>query len=206
MGNLLTPLTKTPVVDWHDTVVGPDVPQSMMNALGSLERYTNVPVADAPTRETLMPSAQRYIGQTTYNVATDTFEYWDGTRWRPVNQKASFPSTINIASQVNVPLAANQYYDYRTTVNVTTPCIAHHLGQVRHPVLTHTDHLAGRLPAAGLRRQRVERHGRDGCLLPGQPRRCGDGYRDVRALHPHRRHPHDRSAGPVQRRLCRFVP
>jgi hypothetical protein len=124
MGNLFTPLTNSPVVDWTDTAVGPDVPQSMLNALNSLERYTNVPVADAPTRETKIPVAQRYVGQVTYNVATDTFEYWNGTAWQTVNRGAAMPSTVNIAAALAIALTANQYYDYRATVNVTKSCIA----------------------------------------------------------------------------------
>ena len=124
MGNLHTPLTNTPVVDWTDTAVGPDVPQSMMNALGSLERYANVPVADAPTRETLMPQAQRYIGQVTYNKATDTFEYWYGTRWQAVNQGAAMPSNVHMVSNPNVMIQPTAYYDYRSTLTVTSTCNA----------------------------------------------------------------------------------
>jgi hypothetical protein len=123
MGNLHTPLTNTPVVDWTDTAVGPDVPQSMMNALGSLERYANVPVPDAPTRETLMPTAQRYVGQVTYNVATDTFEYWNGTKWNALNRAATLPGTIHTMSYPGVVLQPNAYYDYRVAVNITSPCV-----------------------------------------------------------------------------------
>jgi hypothetical protein len=124
MPSLYTPLTNTPITDWHDTVIGPDVPQTMLNALNSLERYTNVPIADAPTRETKIPTGQRYVGQVTYNAATDRFEYWNGTAWVSVNWNAAMPGTVNIGANLNVALTANQYYDYRATVTVTQNCIA----------------------------------------------------------------------------------
>ena len=128
-------------MDWTDTAIGPDVPQSMMNALGSLERYANVPVADAPTRETLMPLGQRYVGQVTYNVATDAFEYWTGTAWKTVNRKATLPSTVHVAANPNVTLNTGQYYDYTINVTFTESCLltvfAKYLGILRH----HPDHL-----------------------------------------------------------------
>ena len=123
MGQLFTPLTNTPVTDWTDTAIGPDVPQTILNAVNSLERYTNVPVADAPTRETKIPTAQRYIGQVTYNQATDTFEYWTGTKWSAVNQKNAFPSTVHVMAYPNVLLNPGAYYDYRAGINITTPCV-----------------------------------------------------------------------------------
>ena len=121
MGLLHTPLTNTPVTDWTDTAIGPDVPATMMNALGSLERYTNVPVPDAPGRETLMPQAQRYVGQVTYNAATDTFEYWNGTKWETVNRQAALAPSFHVVGGPNVMLQPTQYYDFKFTVNVTSP-------------------------------------------------------------------------------------
>jgi len=120
MGTLYTPLTAAPVADWHEK---PDVPASLLSGLTGLERYANIPVSSSASRETKIPVGNRWTGMVTYNAATDTFEYWNGTTWQPVNRSLNMPASFASSTFADQSLRAGDYYDYLYRLTVTKSCL-----------------------------------------------------------------------------------
>lgn len=132
-GTLYTPLVGAPVMDWYSK---PDVPTSLLNGLTQLERYAVIPVTDAPTRETKIPTGNRWIGMVTYNANTDAFEYWNGTSWLTVNRALNMAAHLAGLGNLGSVLSAGQYVDYKVTITVTKACFVLLFGSTTASVTT----------------------------------------------------------------------
>jgi len=113
MATRYTPLDNIP---YPDGSVLPNVPLSFQQALNETERHTVIPVVDLNDRATKIPSP--FVGMVTYNTATDAFEYWDGTRWKIVNQVAGAPTWASVSATPAVNLTPGKYYDLSMTLTV----------------------------------------------------------------------------------------
>jgi hypothetical protein len=108
-----TPLDNIPYPDGQEK---PNVPLIVQRALLETERHTIIPVTDATDRGSRVTTP--FVGMVSYNAATDSFEYYDGTTWKLINQVSGLPPWVQVNATPAINLLPGKYYDLTVTINV----------------------------------------------------------------------------------------
>jgi hypothetical protein len=112
-----TPLLQTPYPDGNEK---PNVPLVMQRSLVAAERHSIVPVASNSDRDSLLTGANApFKGMVTYNATTDSFDYFNGSAWVPINHHINMPASAGTIISPNVIVRPGQTYEASITITMT---------------------------------------------------------------------------------------